>query len=232
MLAGAFTAQAAGYPEGSQLVAEVVAIDQVILLNRLGAALPQGMIFVLKSDVVPSDCYASGNDCTSAPHAPFDLKAGYVILRREKRPRPIVLRANVGDTLTIRFWNLLNLDTAALPGAGLLPATRTASMHLMGMEWAQSNTDDGSMAGPNPSSLASPATGGTASTPPTIYRLYAKGAGSFLLYHPRSPGVTEFSTKGVSWCAYFPTRDAEERVTACERLGRASPGQRRRRPRS
>jgi hypothetical protein len=187
LLAFAASAQTSVPSGGRQLVAEVVAIDQVILLNRLGAALPQGMIFVLKSDVVPSDCYSGGHDCTAAPHAPFDLKAGQVILRREKRPRPIVLRANVGDTLTIRFWNLLNPDTSALPGAGLLPATRTASMHLMGMEWAKSNTDDGSMAGANPSSLASPATGGTGSTPPTIYHLHAKGAGSFLLYSQAAP---------------------------------------------
>jgi hypothetical protein len=167
---------------GRQLYAEVVAIDQVILLNRLGAALPQGMMFVLKSDVVPSDCYSGGRDCTSSPHPPFDLKAGQVILRRDKRPRPIVLRANRGDTLTIRFWNLLNPNTAALPGAGLLPATRTASMHLMGMEWTRSSADDGSMAGANASSLASPAVAGTASVAPTIYSLHARGEGSFLLY--------------------------------------------------
>lgn len=33
--------------------ADVVALDQAFFLNRLGAAMPQGMIYALKGDVVP-----------------------------------------------------------------------------------------------------------------------------------------------------------------------------------
>ena len=42
---------------------------------------------------------------------------GKVQLRPDKRPRPIVLRANVGDCLTIEFENLKPANPA-LPGPG------------------------------------------------------------------------------------------------------------------
>ncbi len=164
---------------GRHLHAEVVALDQVIMLNRRGAALPQGMIFALRRDVVPSNCYSGGADCTASTHGPFDLQPGQVSLRRDRRPRPIVLRMNVGDRLTIRFWNLLSPTTTGLPGAGLLPATRTASMHLMGTEWTSTSGDDGSNAGANASSLAAPS---PTTAPPTVYTLQAHAEGSFLLF--------------------------------------------------
>ena len=166
-------------PAGRELHAEVVAIDQVINLNRRGAALPQGMIFALRRDVVPSNCYYNGADCTASPHPPFDLQPGQVILRRDKRPRPIVLRMNVGDKLRIHFWNLLSPTTTNLPGNGLLPATRTASMHLMGTEWTSASTDDGSNVGSNPNSLMAPT---PTTAPPMVYTLHAPAEGAFLLF--------------------------------------------------
>src|SRR2546425_3027316 len=66
------------------ITADVVAIAQPIMLNRLGAAIPGGMIFALRRDTVGG----LGKQ-----------------LRADKRPRPIVLRANVGDCLTIKFEN-------------------------------------------------------------------------------------------------------------------------------
>src|SRR6185295_9914514 len=63
--------------------ADIMAIPQPIMLNRLGAAIPDGLIFALRSDV----------DTVSNR------------LKADKRPRPLVLRANVGDCLRITFAN-------------------------------------------------------------------------------------------------------------------------------
>ena len=83
--------------------ADVVALDQPYMFNRLGAGNLSGQIFALRRDVVP----ANG-------------AAGKVNLRPDKRPRPMVLRANVGDCLIIEFQNLLTPDsTGKSPGASL-----------------------------------------------------------------------------------------------------------------
>src|SRR5215213_11783236 len=79
--------------------AEVVALDQVLIYNRLGAINPAGMMYALKDDVVAIDP-AKG------------LVPGNVQLRPGKRPRPIALRMNVGDCLVISFTNLLAPDAA------------------------------------------------------------------------------------------------------------------------
>src|SRR5829696_6668913 len=98
------------------LMADVVAIDQVWFWNRLGAVQPQGMMYALRRDVVP----ISGTS----------LSAGNARLRPDKRPRPLVLRMNVGDCLTIQFQNLL----ASTRRDQEQPATRWASIHAVGME--------------------------------------------------------------------------------------------------
>jgi hypothetical protein len=85
----------APYPCERTIKASVVAFDQVFFWNRLGAVQPQGMIFALRHNVVPVD-WRRG------------LVPGNVRLRADKRPRPLVLRMNVGDCLQIDFQNLLN----------------------------------------------------------------------------------------------------------------------------
>src|SRR5262245_62928068 len=75
--------------------ADVVALDQAFYANRLGALQAGGMMFALRRDVVS----IGGPGGAFAP--------GYVMLRPDKRPRPIVLRMNVGDCLQIQFQNLL-----------------------------------------------------------------------------------------------------------------------------
>jgi hypothetical protein len=75
--------------------ANVVAFDQVIMFNRLGAVNPNGMIYALQQDVVAIDPLKG-------------IVAGNVRLRGDKRPRPIVLRMNSGDCLRITFTNLLS----------------------------------------------------------------------------------------------------------------------------
>ncbi len=112
--------------------AEVVALDQALIYNRLGVINPAGMIYALKRDVVAIDP-AKG------------LVAGNVQLRPGKRPRPIALRMNVGDCLQVNFTNLLAPDPADVNSfaANNAPATRTASAHIMGLELVGSILSDG-----------------------------------------------------------------------------------------
>src|SRR5215472_18379037 len=84
-----------------QLTANVVALDQVFFYNRLGAQNPAGMIYALRRDVV--DVAAGKTEAQGGVLSP-----GRVALRPDKRPRPLVLRMNVRDCLTINFQNLLN----------------------------------------------------------------------------------------------------------------------------
>ena len=144
--------------------AEVVALDQALIYNRLGAINPAGMIYALKRDVVAIDPSKG-------------LVAGNVQLRPGKRPRPIALRMNVGDCLQVNFTNLLAPDPADVNSfaANNAPATRTASAHIMGLSLVGSILSDGSNVGQNQSSLVNP--GGTAT-----YTYIAQREGSHLMY--------------------------------------------------
>jgi len=52
-------ASAQGEPKdkfsGRTIVAEVVALDQPFMVNRLGSSVPTGQIFALRTDVMPTD---------------------------------------------------------------------------------------------------------------------------------------------------------------------------------
>ncbi|MFL6193810.1 MAG: copper oxidase [Thermoanaerobaculia bacterium] len=117
------------------LTANVVAFDQVFFWNRLGAVQPQGMMYALRRDVVP----ISGTT----------LSPGNVKLRADKRPRPIVLRMNVGDCLRVNFQNLLAPTRTDNDQA----ATRWASFHPVGLNLVNNINDDGSYVGQNTNSL-------------------------------------------------------------------------------
>src|SRR5262245_22752023 len=136
--------------------ADVVAIPQPIMMNRLGAAIPGGMIFALRHDT--------------------KNQAG-TQLRADKRPRPLVLRANVGDCLTIDFENSIpavNFEVKDSNGQ-VISNTSEVSLHVQGMEWVSGPGDDGSFVGKNNSSLAS-----TSPVPPGMpsnkqtYTLFAR----------------------------------------------------------
>lgn len=152
--------------------ADVVALAQPIFLNRLGAVIPGGMVFALKRDTVGG----LGKQ-----------------LRADKRPRPIVLRANVGDCIQITLTN--NIPPANFAIAAPTPAppgepynTPEVSLHVQGMEWVTGAKDDGSFVGKNDSSLATPSPSpappaGTSWPPQTqVYTLYARAEGTYLLY--------------------------------------------------
>ena len=130
----AFPGAAAAQTCHRTLVADVVAFDQVFFWNRLGAVQPQGMMYALRRDVIP----ISG----------ASLSPGNVQLRPDKRPRPLVLRMNVGDCLRIDFQNLLDPNRRDQEQ----PATRWASVHVVGLQ-LHTIDDDGSFVGRNGSSL-------------------------------------------------------------------------------
>lgn len=151
-----------------EISADVVALPQPIMLNRLGASVPDGLVFALKSDTLGS--------------------GSRVRLRDEKRPRPLVLRANVGDCLTISLTN--SIPASKFQNAKTPTFTTEVSLHIQGMQWLTGSKDDGSFVGLNDSSLANPPL--LPPPPPKVYRLYAKEEGTFLLY---SMGDT--STEGL-----------------------------------
>jgi manganese oxidase len=139
------------------ITADVVALDQSIVLNRFGAIQPHSMMFALKRDVVSTD-------------GSKKLSPGKVKLRDDKRPRPLVLRMNEGDCLTVNFTNLL-----AKSAQDDQPATRNAGIHVNGLQLVDDIGSDGSNVGNNASSLVAP--GQTA-----VYNLYAEKEGTYFLY--------------------------------------------------
>ena len=78
---------------------------------------------------------------------------------------------NVGDCLQINFQNLLDPVRADEDQ----PATRTASVHVHGLQLVGSIASDGSNVGENPSSLVAPAASAT-------YTYFAEREGNHLLY--------------------------------------------------
>ena len=71
------------------LVANVVALDQPLMFNRLGAQNVNGMMFALRRDVVDDHDRSLAQGGAAVP--------GKVSLRPDKRPRPLVLRVAAGD---------------------------------------------------------------------------------------------------------------------------------------
>ena len=66
--------------------------------------------------------------------------------RADKRPRPITLRMNVGDCLKITFRNLLDPNPSDDPSKldDDQPYTRTAGVHVTGLQLVGSIASDGS----------------------------------------------------------------------------------------
>ena len=197
-------------PQGTckrTITADVVALAQPFMLNRLGASVPGGLIFALRSDTVPG----------SNP----------VRLKDSKRPRPIVLRANVGDCLTITFTNFILKENFA--NSAVTPPFNTSevSLHVQGMEWVKGSQDDGSFVGRNDSSLAS--TFNPPLTPATpqvqTYNLYARQEGTFLLYTMGDTtstgdqltkglfGALNVQPEGAEWYRSQVTADDLQRAT-------------------
>jgi hypothetical protein len=134
-------------------VANVVAIEQFVWYNRLGAHHPDQLMYVLEQDLVSS----SGGTPTSSNH---QLRAG-------KRPRPLVLRVTAGSCLQVNFRNWLSTTPAGL-------GTRAASVHVVGLQ-PVTTLSDGSYVGLNNSTLVNPGDSRT-------YTLFAEREGTYLMY--------------------------------------------------
>ena len=93
---------------GRVIVVDMLVLEQTIMNNRLGANIPNGQVYALERDVVPMNhpTTKQGVD-KNEPVNPKNFVPGKVRLASFKRPRPMVIRANVGDTLEIHFRNLL-----------------------------------------------------------------------------------------------------------------------------
>ena len=143
------------------ITADVVAFDQPLMWNRLGAQNINGMVYALRRDVVET--------ATLLPESQGGvLSPGMVSLRPDKRPRPLTLRMAVGDCLEINFENLLapvaNPFQAVEVRHGVefnleiddQVAGRYVGLTSQGVELVNSIMDDGSYVGQNPSSLAAP----------------------------------------------------------------------------
>ena len=151
----------------SLIVANVVALDQVITYNRFGSFNPNGMIYALRRDVVDE----LGNAIGAEGGVP-----GRVRLRDNLRPRPLVLRANVGDTIEIRFTNLLAPATAGPDW----PATRDASIVVTGM------TPLGDNHNPENTGLAGISPGQS-----VVYRYKAERDGTYFFFSNSAPAGGE-----------------------------------------
>src|SRR4051812_20578071 len=167
-------AKVAGEPacpsNGPLVTAYVVAIDQQLMLNRLGANLPNGQIFALARDVFPKSSTddSETNSCRARWNTPARCTAGNVRLRNGKRPRPLVVRVNQGGCMQLIFSNLLTPNNTGKT----LPQ---ASLHVQGAEWLQNSSDDGSYVGSNDNSLVKPDGIHT-------YTLFAPHEGPYVLY--------------------------------------------------
>lgn len=178
------------------ITADVVALDQVYYYNRFGSFNPAGIMYALRRDVVrvnksdgpdmtgaaksdePEPDLLNGDldtwpdekeDPIPAKYGPADAKlAGQVKLRADKRPRPLVLRANEGDCLQVTFTNLLSPEMSGqevmldpekrltIPEKRLKaisdsdePSTRHASIHVNGLSLVDTMDSQGANVGRN-----------------------------------------------------------------------------------
>jgi hypothetical protein len=81
------------------ITANVVVLDNPTIFNRLGAQNPNWIMYALERDVV--------DKASQVPCSQTACTAGNVELRRDKRPRPLVIRSIEGSCLTVNFTNLL-----------------------------------------------------------------------------------------------------------------------------
>ncbi|MFT4925967.1 MAG: hypothetical protein ACI8WB_002062, partial [Phenylobacterium sp.] len=171
----------------------MVALNQPFWYNRLGASQLHGMIFALAGDVIynGTNTFTGQDGTTNQPLSYADgskllkqLQSGAtgdytplvdnVTMRNDKRPRPIVLRANVHDCLDIHFTNLL------VPAPQEL--TSYAGVHIQGTEVFSTilnNPDaiknDGAFIGKNTNNLAG-------AGEQKDYSLFIRKPGTFVLY--------------------------------------------------
>ena len=180
---GAGKAVAAEQPMcGKTIKADVVALDQPLMFNRLGAQNVNGMMYALRNDVITTSSATNAKGQSFSSETPLNQIAdgaepgsglsgleGKVSIRPDKRPRPLVLRVSEGDCLEVTFTNLLDPNhNPNNPGhvnqvgqeffgdADDQVVDRMAGFHAQGMELVNHINDDSSFVGKNANSLAAP----------------------------------------------------------------------------
>ncbi|UCH52197.1 MAG: hypothetical protein JSW09_05995, partial [Pseudomonadota bacterium] len=186
------------------VTAEVVALDTPIMFNRLGAQNINWMAYALRNDVmrVQTDALGVRTPVPGTVGLPGGVgagDAGNVMVRPDKRIRPLVLRVAAGDCLRVTMYNLLspvanpfNIQGFINPGqlgdpngqtAGQPPFTREqvvadqpadrfAGFHVLGMQVVNSVNDDSSYVGRNANSIVPQ--GGS-----LTYTIFAEREGAF-----------------------------------------------------
>ena len=96
---GQAAAQTACPGSGPTITANVVVLDNPTVFNRLGAQNPNWITYALLRDVV--------DVTTRVPCSVAACSAGNVMLRPDKRPRPLVVRSVADGCLAVNFTNLL-----------------------------------------------------------------------------------------------------------------------------
>jgi len=218
------------FPAGGQtLTANVVAIDQAIMFNRLGAQNVNWMVYALERDVVTAnhpDILVGGiptpNPLNGIPLTKGGAAMpGFVALRPDKRPRPLVLRVAAGDCLQVNLTNLLTpaanpfkdelVNPNNCPGntqacRDILQidnqvAGRYVSFHPLGMQLVDDIDDDGSFVGKNNLAGGEGVTrdGGSllASGESGTYTYYAEAENAYMVYSRGQPFGGEASGGNV-----------------------------------
>jgi hypothetical protein len=179
--------------------ADVVAFDQIIFYNRYGSFDPGGMMYALRRDVVaidPTKAIGPGNTQLRSDKRPRPL-----VLRVNEGDCLQVTFTNMLDPVRshleeLKFANAPDKmpyfgppqtvidDHTGLPvviggeprlSSGDSPATRTAAMHVNGLDYVDSIASDGSNVGQNASSLATPGQTRT-------YKWYAAKQGQYFMF--------------------------------------------------
>jgi len=162
------TAQSS-YKSGQTVYADIVAIDLPVHYNRLGAIQPQALIYVLKSDVYKDNtAFTTRNGKEVACNLIEGNCAGCMRLKPSKRPRPLVLRSNIGDKLVVTLTNWITPEISAAP-----PVTEIG-FSINGVAFVESIKDDGSWVGANTNNQIKP-------NETKTYTLYTPEEGSFLI---------------------------------------------------
>ncbi|GJM32049.1 MAG: multicopper oxidase [Saprospiraceae bacterium] len=197
----------------AKIIAKIVVLEQPLIYNRLGSMQPEGLMYALESDVVPvSDrtitIEQNGQKVTKSCKellAEANAKgqqfcAGCVQLRPDKRPRPIVLRANEGDLLEVTLTNLImpplkpNAASATQlqtnPTANNAPAAFNfpeVGFSVNGMQFVEGIADDGSWVSSNGDNQVGPGESKT-------FQLLGEKEGTFLIRDAASDALNAAET--------------------------------------
>lgn len=145
------------YPaKGNTRTFHIKAIQLPIVYNRYGDYDPDGLLYVLEEEAeqIQKEAYIRFEQNPPQPH---------------EKVQPLVIRANLGDTVKIRFRHNLN---------------RRLSIHVQGLSY-DVNTSDGAAVGFNADSTTSGE---------IWYTWYADREGVYLFHDMASPGSSEEST--------------------------------------